>query len=102
MAQENNVMTLSSLRNDRTFATICQFFHTFQSAFRPWPNYSDTQWISLLNRPRNKSDTVQDDYVFSTEVKKIYSLPFTLHLTSPPRPRASYTGLGRYVNRYKS
>lgn len=72
MAQENTVMTLSSLRNDRTFATISQFFHTFQSAYRPWPNYADSQWASLLHRPpstRIKSDAAQDDYVFSTEVK---------------------------------
>ncbi|ORZ16229.1 hypothetical protein BCR42DRAFT_451200 [Absidia repens] len=63
MAQENNDMTLSSLRNDRTFATTSQFFHTFQAAFRPWPNYAESQWSSILQRPQS----TQDDYVFSTE-----------------------------------
>lgn len=40
--------TLNELRNDINFASISQFFHTFQSAFKPWP-------------------TKEEDYVFETQ-----------------------------------
>ncbi|KAI8089055.1 uncharacterized protein BX664DRAFT_332062 [Halteromyces radiatus] len=56
-------LTKDFLRNNRTFASISQFFHTFQSAFRPWPNYTEAHW-SVVHQPDNKRD---DSYVFSTE-----------------------------------
>ncbi|ORY93256.1 hypothetical protein BCR43DRAFT_565864 [Syncephalastrum racemosum] len=57
------------LRNNIDFASIAQFFHTFQSAFRPWPvSYNPATFLSRTNRNlnRNRKQT-DDDYVFATE-----------------------------------
>ena len=49
------------LRNNIDFACISQFFHTFQSAFRPWP-VTTHDIIYARNVDTN-------DYVFETEVR---------------------------------
>ncbi|KAI8328718.1 hypothetical protein BC941DRAFT_444383 [Chlamydoabsidia padenii] len=65
MAPEND-MTLSMLRSDPNFASLSQFFHTFQAAFRPWPNYAD--WTSNFlhySTPSKLND--ENNYSFATE-----------------------------------
>lgn len=56
----NSLPDIFQLRNNIEFASIAQFFHTFQSAFRPWP-----VTIQDVIYSRN-SDA--NDYVFETEV----------------------------------
>lgn len=51
------------LRNNINFASISQFFHTFQSAFRPWP-VTTHDIIYARNLDGN-------EYVFETEVNII-------------------------------
>lgn len=75
------------LRNNIDFASIAQFFHTFQSAFRPWPvSYNPATFLSRTNRNlnRNRKQT-DDDYVFATEVS---NLP---NLAGSPLPLFLYT-----------
>ncbi|KAI7905681.1 uncharacterized protein BX663DRAFT_500560 [Cokeromyces recurvatus] len=50
---------INQLRNDINFASISQFFHTFQSAFRPWP--TSVQDIIYSHKLEN------NEYVFQTE-----------------------------------
>lgn len=54
----NSLPSISELRNNLNFASISQFFHTFSSAFRPWP-------IQHYNQEQE-----QEEYVFETEVIK--------------------------------
>lgn len=54
----NSLPSISELRNNLNFASISQFFHTFSSAFRPWP-------IQHYNEEQE-----QEEYVFETEVIK--------------------------------
>ncbi|KAG0938793.1 hypothetical protein G6F29_000856 [Rhizopus arrhizus] len=51
----NSLPSISELRNNLNFASISQFFHTFSSAFRPWP-------IQHYNEEQE-----QEEYVFETE-----------------------------------
>ncbi|KAJ8653360.1 hypothetical protein O0I10_011011 [Lichtheimia ornata] len=60
---------IHKLRNNIEFAATSQFFHTFQSAFRPWPAHYNpasllVQVHALTHRNKKQSD---DDYVFTTE-----------------------------------
>ncbi|KAI7887306.1 hypothetical protein K492DRAFT_121455, partial [Lichtheimia hyalospora FSU 10163] len=60
---------INKLRNNIEFAATSQFFHTFQSAFRPWPAHYNpasllVQVHALTHRNKKQSD---DDYVFTTE-----------------------------------
>ncbi|ORX56275.1 hypothetical protein DM01DRAFT_1406603 [Hesseltinella vesiculosa] len=55
--------TLITLRNNIEFASIAQFLHTYQHAFRPWPAWTDTYESFLYS----KHLTPNDDYVFATE-----------------------------------
>lgn len=61
----NSLTDIHQLRNDIDFASIAQFFHTFQSAFRPWPvTTHDVIYSRILDA---------NDYVFETEVKYQFS-----------------------------
>lgn len=51
---------LTKIRNNLEFASTAQFFHTFQSAFRPWP--TGTQEAVYTRNADTK------DYLFETEV----------------------------------
>ncbi|KAG1227697.1 hypothetical protein G6F68_007989 [Rhizopus microsporus] len=51
---------ITELRNNIDFASISQFFHTFQSAFHPWP----TSTQQLIYRTRIEEG---QEYVFETE-----------------------------------
>ncbi|KAI9276970.1 hypothetical protein BDA99DRAFT_123251 [Phascolomyces articulosus] len=60
---------IEKIRNNIEFASIAQFFHTFQSAFHPWPAvYNPASFLSnqthLASQAAKRSD---DDYVFATE-----------------------------------
>ncbi|KAI9475827.1 MAG: hypothetical protein EXX96DRAFT_574805 [Benjaminiella poitrasii] len=55
----SSLPNINQLRNDINFASISQFFHTFQSAFRPWP--MTTQDIIYSRKLENS------EYVFQTE-----------------------------------
>ncbi|KAI8064580.1 hypothetical protein BC940DRAFT_305433 [Gongronella butleri] len=56
-------MSLHDLRNNIDFATVTQFLHIFQFAFKPWPQITDN-YQAFLNAHRLQPD---DDYVFATE-----------------------------------
>lgn len=56
----NSLPDILTLRNNIEFASISQFFHTFQSAFRPWP-VTNHDLVYSRNMEAN-------DYVFETEV----------------------------------
>ncbi|KAI8145067.1 hypothetical protein BJV82DRAFT_666981 [Fennellomyces sp. T-0311] len=64
-----NMEEIDKLRNNIEFASIAQFFHTFQSAFHPWPvAYNPASFLAHhahnAGRSNKRSD---DDYVFATE-----------------------------------
>ncbi|KAG2223940.1 hypothetical protein INT45_009392 [Circinella minor] len=64
-----NLEEIDKIRNNIEFASIAQFFHTFQSAFHPWPAaYNPASFLAnqthLASRAAKRSD---DDYVFATE-----------------------------------
>lgn len=66
----NSLPDIFQLRNNIEFASIAQFFHTFQSAFRPWPvTTQDVIYSRNLDA---------DDYIFETEVILYFSLSFSL------------------------
>lgn len=62
-AMNETLPNITELRNNIDFASISQFFHTFQSAFHPWP----TSTQQLIYRTRIEEG---QEYVFETEVKK--------------------------------
>ena len=66
-----NLEEIDKIRNNIEFASIAQFFHTFQSAFHPWPAaYNPASFLAtqthLASQAAKRSD---DDYVFATEVR---------------------------------
>ncbi|KAI9312033.1 hypothetical protein BX666DRAFT_890283 [Dichotomocladium elegans] len=69
MSTGNFSAEIDKLRNNIDFAATSQFFHTFQSAFHPWPVPFNP--ASLLPRFHYSSHRAKkhadDDYVFSTE-----------------------------------
>ena len=71
-----NLEEIDKIRNNIEFASIAQFFHTFQSAFHPWPAaYNPASFLAnqthLANQAAKRSD---DDYVFATEVRIFFFL----------------------------
>lgn len=71
---------LNRLRNNIDFASVAQFFHTFQSAFRPWPVAHDpTTFYAHANFSSGRGNKQSnDDYVFTTEVHHLsfFLFPF--------------------------
>lgn len=71
MATSNEgVPEIDRLRNNIEFASVSQFFHTFQSAFRPWPTADrhSSPYPQLLQPRKNKQE--EEDHEFQTEVKR--------------------------------
>lgn len=69
----NSLPDILTLRNNIEFASISQFFHTFQSAFRPWP-VTNHDLVYSRNMEAN-------DYVFETEVIIHFYFPLSSTLT---------------------
>lgn len=57
-----NLPDIQILRNNIDFCSIAQFFHTFATAFGPWPSTAQDIIYARHTEPNN-------DYVFETEVK---------------------------------
>jgi hypothetical protein len=60
---DNSLPDIQQLRNNIDFASIAQFFHTFQSAFCPWPATTNDIIYSRTAEP--------NEYVFETEVSTL-------------------------------
>ncbi|KAI8375318.1 hypothetical protein EDC96DRAFT_496797 [Choanephora cucurbitarum] len=55
----NTLPNINQLRNNVDFASVCQFLHTFQSAFKPWPSTAHDIISARAIDP--------NEYVFETE-----------------------------------
>ncbi|KAI9493058.1 hypothetical protein BDB00DRAFT_872775 [Zychaea mexicana] len=69
MATENMEQIVDMLRNNIEFASVAQFFHTFQSAFHPWPAaYNPASFLAHQSNINARVSKRSDDgYVFATE-----------------------------------
>ncbi|KAI8368237.1 uncharacterized protein BYT42DRAFT_585861 [Radiomyces spectabilis] len=63
------IPTVDELRNNIEFVAIAQFFHTFQSAFQPWPAANDfqRQLTRLSSRSGRGSEQPEEVHAFATE-----------------------------------
>jgi hypothetical protein len=77
----NSLTEIAQLRNNIDFASTAQFFHTFQSAFRPWPV---TTHDIIYSRASNANE-----YIFETEVKLLPPISFP-YITNQDREDCSY------------